>query len=39
LLAQGSEAVGGTADALAKTVALEIPKWTKLVKQANINAD
>jgi tripartite-type tricarboxylate transporter receptor subunit TctC len=39
LLAQGSEAVGGTAEALGKTVAAEIPKWTKLVKQANIKAD
>ena len=39
LLAQGSEAVGGTADALAKTVALEIPKWTKLVKDTGIRVD
>ena len=39
LLAQGAEGVGGTADALGKTVALELPKWAKLVKEANIKAE
>ncbi len=39
LLAQGSEAVGGTPEALAKTVAAELPKWAKLAKDANIKAD
>ncbi len=39
LLAQGSEGVGGTAEALGKTVAAELPKWVKLAKDANIKAD
>ena len=39
LLAQGSEAVGGSAETLGKVVANELPKWAKLVKQANIKAD
>lgn len=39
LLAQGAEGVGGTPEALAKTVASELPKWAKLVKDANIKAD
>ena len=39
LLAQGAEGVGGTAEALGKTVAAELPKWAKLVKDANIKAD
>lgn len=39
LLAQGSEAVGGTAEALGKIVAIELPKWAKLVKETNIQAD
>jgi len=36
LLAQGSEGVGGTPEALGKIVDAEIPKWTKLAKDANI---
>ncbi|MBL8325706.1 MAG: tripartite tricarboxylate transporter substrate binding protein [Rubrivivax sp.] len=39
LLAQGSEGVGGTPEALAKTVADELPKWVKLVKDANIKLE
>jgi len=39
LLAQGSEGVGGTPEALGKTVAAELPKWAKLAKEANIKAD
>ena len=39
LLAQGSEGVGGTPDALAKIVAAELPKWARLAKDANIKAD
>ncbi len=39
LLAQGAEGVGGTAEALGKTVAAELPKWAKLVRDANIKAD
>lgn len=39
LLAQGSEAVGGTPDALGKIVSVELIKWDKLVKQAQINVD
>ena len=39
LLAQGSEGVGGTPEALARTVASELPKWARLVKDANIQAD
>jgi tripartite-type tricarboxylate transporter receptor subunit TctC len=39
LLAQGSEGVGGTPEALGKTVSAEMVKWAALVKQANIKAD
>ena len=39
LLAQGSEAVGGTPEALAKTVDAELVKWVKLAKDANIKAE
>ncbi len=39
LLAQGSDAVGGTPEALAKVVADELPKWAKLVKDAAIRLD
>jgi tripartite-type tricarboxylate transporter receptor subunit TctC len=39
LLAQGAEGVGGTPETLGKTVAAELPKWAKLVKEANIKAD
>ncbi len=39
LLAQGAEGVGGSADALGKIVAAELPKWAKLAKDANITAD
>jgi tripartite-type tricarboxylate transporter receptor subunit TctC len=38
LLAQGSEGVGGTPEALGKAVAAELPKWAKLAKDANITA-
>lgn len=39
LLGQGSEAVGGTPDALGKIVDTELVKWAKLVKDANIKAE
>jgi tripartite-type tricarboxylate transporter receptor subunit TctC len=39
LLAQGSEGVGGTPEALAKVVNAELPRWAKLAKDANINAE
>jgi tripartite-type tricarboxylate transporter receptor subunit TctC len=39
LLAQGAEAVGGKPETLGKTVAAELPKWAKLVKDANIKAE
>jgi tripartite-type tricarboxylate transporter receptor subunit TctC len=39
LLAQGSEGVGGTPEALTKVVVSELPKWVKLAKDANIKAD
>jgi tripartite-type tricarboxylate transporter receptor subunit TctC len=39
LLAQGSEGVGGTPEALGKVVADELPKWAKLVKDANIKLE
>jgi tripartite-type tricarboxylate transporter receptor subunit TctC len=39
LLAQGSEAVGGTPEALQRTVQAELAKWAKLVKDANIKAE
>lgn len=39
LLAQGSEAIGGTPDALGKVVSGELGKWAKLAKEANIKAE
>lgn len=39
LLAQGSEGVGGTPQALGSIVAAELPKWAKLAKDANIKGD
>jgi tripartite-type tricarboxylate transporter receptor subunit TctC len=39
LLAQGSEGVGGTPEALGKVVDTELVKWAKLAKEANINAE
>ena len=39
LLAQGSEAVGGTPEQLGALVNAELPKWAKLVKDAGIKAD
>jgi tripartite-type tricarboxylate transporter receptor subunit TctC len=39
LLAQGSEGVGGTPAALGKIVDIELVKWAKLAKDANIRAD
>ena len=39
LLQQGSEGVGGTPEALGKVVTNELPRWVKLAKDANINAD
>jgi tripartite-type tricarboxylate transporter receptor subunit TctC len=39
LLAQGSEGVGGTPEALAKAVSDELPKWAKLARDANIKAE
>lgn len=39
LLAQGSEGVGGTPDALGKVVSNELAQWAKLAKEANIKAD
>ncbi len=39
LLAQGSEGVGGTPEALGKMVADELPKWAKLVKDAGIKLE
>ena len=39
LLAQGSEGVGGTPEALGKTVDEEIARWGKLVKDANIKPE
>ena len=39
LLAQGSDGVGGTPEALAKVVNAELPRWAKLAKDANINAE
>ena len=39
LLAQGSEGVGGTPEALGKMVDAELPRWAKLAKDANIRAD
>ncbi len=39
LLQQGSEAVGGTPEALGRTVTAEIAKWTQLARDANIKVD
>jgi tripartite-type tricarboxylate transporter receptor subunit TctC len=39
LLAQGSEGVGGTPEALGEVVAAELPKWAKLARDAQIRAD
>ncbi len=39
LLQQGAEAVGGAPSVLANVVARELPKWAKLVKDANIKPD
>lgn len=39
LLAQGAEAVGGSADDLRRTVTAELPKWAALVKQANLKVE
>lgn len=39
LLQQGAEAVGGTPERLGQIVLAEIPKWTKLAKDANIKPD
>lgn len=39
LLQQGSEAVGGTPEALGRTVSAELQKWAKLAKDANIKAE
>ena len=39
LLAQGSEGVGGPPDALGKIVDLELVKWAKLAKEANLKAE
>jgi tripartite-type tricarboxylate transporter receptor subunit TctC len=39
LLAQGAEGVGGPPYVLAKAVAMELPKWAKLVRDANIKPD
>jgi tripartite-type tricarboxylate transporter receptor subunit TctC len=39
LLQQGSEAVGGTPEALGKTVDAELVKWARLAKDANVKAE
>jgi tripartite-type tricarboxylate transporter receptor subunit TctC len=39
LLAQGAEGVGGTPQALGAIVDLELVKWAKLAKEANISAE
>lgn len=39
LLQQGSEAVGGTPEALRAVVTTELVKWAKLAKEAKITAD
>jgi tripartite-type tricarboxylate transporter receptor subunit TctC len=39
LLAQGSEGVGGTPEALGKVVTRELAKWSKIAKEANIRAE
>ena len=38
-LTQGAEAVGGTPAALGKVVSVELPRWVKLAKDANIKAE
>ena len=39
LLAQGSEGVGGTPEALGKVVDTELPRWARLAKDAGIRAE
>ena len=39
LLAQGSEGVGGTPEALGKVVDTELVRWSKLAKEAGIKVD
>ncbi|MEJ8847447.1 tripartite tricarboxylate transporter substrate binding protein [Variovorax rhizosphaerae] len=39
LLAQGSEGVGGSPEALGKVVNTELARWNKLVKEARISVD
>lgn len=39
LIAQGAEGVGGTVEELADTVRLELPKWKKLVQDAQIKLE
>lgn len=39
LLAQGSEAVGGTPEELGRVVDAELVKWVKLVKEANVKVE
>ena len=39
LLAQGSEGVGGTPEALAKVVDTELVRWAKVVKDASIKSE
>ncbi|RZL88549.1 MAG: tripartite tricarboxylate transporter substrate binding protein [Variovorax sp.] len=39
LLAQGSEGVGGTPEQLGKVVSVELVRWSKLAKEANIKVD
>ncbi len=39
LLAQGSEGVGGTPEALGMVVNAELARWSKLVKEAHISVD
>lgn len=39
LLAQGSEGVGGTPEALGKIVTAKLLKWAKLANEANIKAE
>jgi tripartite-type tricarboxylate transporter receptor subunit TctC len=39
LLQQGAEGVGGTPEALGKVVDSELPRWAKLVKDANIHME
>ena len=39
LLAQGAEAAGGTPEALGRVIEIELPKWAKLAKEANIRGE